>query len=48
MRLAVVSDWKFFLDDEDWLHRWAHRFGESGAEALAQELRGLPWRAGRA
>jgi hypothetical protein len=48
MRLAVVSDWKFFLDDEDWLDRWAGRYGESGAHALAKELRKLPWRASKA
>jgi hypothetical protein len=47
MRHAVISDWKFFLDDEDWLDRWAHRYGESGVRALAEELRRLPWRAGR-
>jgi hypothetical protein len=45
-REAVVSDWKFFIDDDAWLERWAQRFGESGAEALARELRPLPWRAG--
>ena len=48
MRLAVISDWKFFLDDEDWLNRWAGRYGESGAQALAEELRQLPWRASNA
>ena len=47
MRQAVVSDWKFFLDDPDWLELWARRYGESGARALAEELRRLPWRAGR-
>ena len=45
MRHAVISDWKFFLDDEDWLNLWARRYGESGAQALAEELRRLPWRA---
>jgi hypothetical protein len=45
MRHAVISDWKFFLDDQDWLNRWAHRYGESGVQALAAELRTLPWRA---
>lgn len=45
IRRTVVTDWKFFIDDQDWLRRWAHRFGESGAEELATELRGLPWRA---
>ena len=46
VRHGVVSDWKFFLDDADWLNRWAHRYGESGALALAEELRRMPWRAG--
>jgi Domain of unknown function (DUF6875) len=44
VRHGVISDWKFFLDDDDWLDRWADRYGESGAQALAQELRNLPWR----
>ena len=47
IRQAVTSDWKFFLDDDAWLKLWAQRHGESGAEALAQELRRLPWRAQR-
>jgi hypothetical protein len=47
VRQAVVSDWKFFVDNKEWIDRWAHRFGESGAQALAEELRGLPWRSGR-
>jgi hypothetical protein len=47
IRQAVVSDWKFFLDDEQWLGRWAHRFGEAGTQALAEEVRRLPWREGR-
>jgi hypothetical protein len=45
VRYGVISDWKFFLDNDDWLNRWAHRYGESGAQALAEELRRLPWRA---
>ena len=45
VRHGVISDWKFFLDNEDWLNYWAHRFGESAAHALAEELRRLPWRA---
>jgi len=45
VRHGVVIDWKFFLDDEDWLGLWARRFGESAVHALAEELRGLPWRA---
>ena len=47
MRQAVISDWKFFLDNEEWLQLWARRYGESGARALAEELRRLPWRARR-
>jgi hypothetical protein len=47
VRHGVVSDWKFFLDDDDWLNRWAHRYGEAGARALAEELRRLPWRGKR-
>jgi hypothetical protein len=45
IRHAVVGDWKFFLDNEQWFEHWAHRYGVSGAYALAAELRGLPWRA---
>ena len=45
VRHGVTSDWKFFLDDEAWLDLWAHRYGESGTQALAEELRRLPWRA---
>jgi hypothetical protein len=47
MRHAVISDWKFFLDNREWLDFWAHRYGESAAQALAEELRRLPWRARR-
>jgi hypothetical protein len=45
VRHGVVGDWKFFLDDDEWLSLWARRYGESGAQALADELRRLPWRA---
>jgi hypothetical protein len=45
IRQAVISDWKFFLDNEDWLNLWARRYGESGTLALGGELRRLPWRA---
>ena len=44
IRQAVTSDWKFFLDDEAWLKRWAQRYGGAGAAVLAEELRRLPWR----
>jgi hypothetical protein len=47
MRRAVISDWKFFLNDKDWLRLWARRYGESAVEALADELRQLPWRGRR-
>jgi hypothetical protein len=47
VRLGVVSDWKFFLDNDEMLNLWARRFGESAVNALAEELRRLPWRAGR-
>jgi len=42
MRHAVISDWMFFLDNEDWLGLWARRFGESAVRALATELRRFP------
>ena len=45
VRLGVVSDWKFFLDNEEWLSLWARRFQESAVRALAEELRRLPWNA---
>jgi hypothetical protein len=47
VRLGVISDWKFFLDNEDLLNLWARRFGQSAVRALAEELRRLPWREGR-
>jgi Domain of unknown function (DUF6875) len=45
VRHGVISDWKFFLDNEDWRNLWARRYGESAVHALAEELRRLPWRA---
>jgi hypothetical protein len=45
VRHTVVSDWKFFVDDDAWFELWARHFGASGAHALAEELRRLPWRA---
>jgi hypothetical protein len=47
VRQGVISDWKFFLDNDEWLNRWAHRYGEFGARALTEELRRLPWRSRR-
>lgn len=44
MRRAVVSDWKFFLNNEEWFRHWARRYGETGVDALAAELRRMPWR----
>jgi len=44
VRHGVISDWKFFLDDEAWLKLLARRYGGSGAEVLAEELRRSPWR----
>ena len=39
VRQGVISDWKFFLDKEDWLDLWARRFGEPAVHALADQLR---------
>jgi len=47
IRRAVISDWKFFLNNEEWLRHWARRYGEAAVEALADELRRFPWRARR-
>ena len=47
VRHGVSGDWKFFLDDEEWLNLWARRYGASAVQALAEELRRLPWRVGR-
>jgi hypothetical protein len=47
MRHTVISDWKFFLDSQDWLNRWARHYGDSAVSALAAELRLLPWRRSR-
>jgi hypothetical protein len=44
IRRGVLSDWKFFLDDGEWLSLWAARFGASAALTLAEELRRLPWK----
>jgi hypothetical protein len=45
VRHVVVSDWKFFLDDQEMVSHWARRFGASAVPALAEELRRLPWNA---
>ena len=44
VRHGVVGDWEFFLDDPDATNRWGHRYQESATQALAEVLRGLPWR----
>ena len=44
VRPGVIGDWKFFLDNEEWLGLWARRYGESAAQALAEELRRTNWR----
>lgn len=44
VRRAVISDWKFFLANDDCLDLWARRYGESAVRALAEEIRRLPWR----
>jgi hypothetical protein len=45
VRQGVTSDWKFLLGDNEWLNLWARRHGESAVQALAEELRRLPWNA---
>ena len=44
VRQGVISDWKFFLDNQEWLNLWARRHGQSAAQALAEELRRTNWR----
>jgi hypothetical protein len=45
VRHGVISDWKFFLDNEDLFSLWVRRFGESAVHALADELRRFHGRA---
>jgi hypothetical protein len=47
VRSGVIDDWKFFLDNDELLHLWARRYGESAVQVLAEELRRLPWNARR-
>ena len=47
VRQGVIDDWKFFLDNDELLNLWARRYGESAVQALAEELRRLPWNARR-
>ena len=45
VRHTVLGDWKFFVDDDALLDRWARHFGPAATVALGAELRRLPWRA---
>ncbi len=47
VRSGVISDWKFLLDNDELLNLWARRYGEFAVQALAEELRRLPWNARR-
>jgi hypothetical protein len=47
VRQGVISDWKFFLANDEWLNLWARHSGESAVQVLAEELRRLPWNAKR-
>jgi len=44
VRHGVISDWKFFVDNEEWLTLWARRYGASAVQALAAEVRRTNWR----
>ena len=44
VRRGVISDWKFFLDNAEWLNLWARRYGGSAVQALAEELRRTNWK----
>ena len=44
VRPGVIGDWKFFLDNDEWLGLWARRYRESAVPALAEELRRTNWR----
>ena len=44
VRAGVISDWKFFLNSDEWLNLWSRRYGESAVQALAEELRRTNWR----
>jgi hypothetical protein len=47
IRRAVISDWKFFLNNQDFFRVWKRLYGELTIDALADELRRLPWPPGR-
>jgi hypothetical protein len=44
VRNGVISDWKFFLDNDEWLELWARRYEQSAVQALAAELRRTNWK----
>lgn len=44
MRPAVISDWMFFLDDEEWFGLWKSRYGETATPVLGEMLRRTEWR----
>ena len=44
VRYGVISDWKFFVDNEQMLDLWARRYGEPAVRALVAELRRTNWR----
>ena len=44
VRQGVISDWKFFVDNQAMLDLWAGRYGQSGVRALVDELRRTNWR----
>lgn len=43
MRRAVVSDWKFFLNNPEWFEVWKRTHAGEAVDALAAALRELPW-----
>ena len=47
VQLPVEGSLPSLAGATQWLNLWAHRYGESGTQALAEELRQLPWRMGR-
>jgi hypothetical protein len=44
VRHTVLSDWKFFVDDDALLDRWPRHFGPSATATLVEQLRRVPWR----
>ncbi len=44
VRFGVIGDWKFFVDNDESMNRWARQYGESAVPVLAAELRRTNWR----